>query len=83
MTLPRQLVIMRDQTAAHRVRSAAIVAGMGLSIAALAGCGSSPPQPVMYLHEPQFVGLQLDAGRVVKGPISTITTTSLPAPERP
>lgn len=78
MTLP----IMRHQMAAERLRSAAILTGMSLTIAGLSGCSSSPPQPVMYLHAPQFVALQLDAGRVVKGQISAITATSLPAPAR-
>ena len=80
MTLSRQLALMRHQIAVRRLRSATIVAGITLTIAVLTGCSSSRPQPVMYLHEPQFVGLQLDAGRVVKGQISAITATSLPAP---
>ena len=80
MTLFRQLAIMRRQLGVQRLRSATIVVGITLAIAVLTGCSSSPPQPVMYLHEPQFVSLQLDAGRSVKGRISDITSTSLPAP---
>ena len=80
MRLFRQRAIMRHQIAVQRLQRATIVAGLTLTIAVLTGCSSSPPQPVMYLHEPQFVGLQLDAGRVVKGQISAITATSLPAP---